>query len=1394
MADIWDQFPDHPAAATTQTASDPWAQFPDHPATGLQIPSASGPVALTPEQSQKYQQDVQQTPAFVPANTQNPIDNAVASAINAAGSAAPNFYRGLHLIAGATGFESKQEAGQSLFNPYQLASNPDSISGMVGGAVGSIPAAINPVIAGTIGATNKLGEIEREKALQGKDIGLGSEIANVAGTGVLDAALSKVFGGKAPGQLGEKLAAKLAPMLSGVVAKYGARAAVDALAAEGSGFLEDELNKATTNPEQATFANVTGKRALLGGVTGLGVGLAHDVLNTASPESPISANAETAQNVGTSEQVPTAEAPKHTFPDTNLAPDDVTTLRKQLREEKLARRTDELTGAPNKIQYQEDAGKIFQDADAKNEHTAIVETDIGGLKVMNTVYGHEGGDAMLKLAHDAMREELRTPEQKHRPEDYLGSSAYRVGGDEFPAILRGIKTPEQAKAAMDRVNANFDAKIAKQFPDLPPEARPFIAYNAEIRKPGDVRTIEQLRAAADAGVEPAKTAIKATRNIPEGRTDLLNYIKEKTGKTTETLAEKPSIFQSIKQAGDSAIAQKAKEALTSEEGGTRAFQTFAERKVIPKANKVFGQAAETWKNVNRFLGTGLSDTAGETQVKGRVREMTGDLDRQGAQTEERFRDARASARQMNPKDQVELVDAITHGVHDTHPLTQSPVMKQAVSDLEQINTQNRKDAMAVGLSGADDWDTDYIGRLFEFPDKGPGGKASLAGAEGFRKAQKYDTYAEALAAVEKQGGKPKFENPIDMMLAKQAEIRKSIEARKLVKEQLNAGNVVAIKPHQSLPDGHVFLDDRLSRGFPVDQIKGGQPTGETVNARLAAPEAIANTLNQIIGSGLKSKLPIVNSIIGMKRATAALNFSLSAWHVPIETIRNAGAQVGLALDNLFHGEVGLAGRNIKRALPWTQANFGGTIRKAAAEIGQTGPLEPVISAVSKSGAKLSGRSMLNPGSWEKMVDNYKAGDPISAGAHLIHGIGDTITGPIMERFVPNIKAGYLSSLAETYLSRGMKGEELARAMRLGADNADNVLGQVVRSNQFQHRVVQDLIDVVFSAPKFAEGDIRSAGSFARDTAKGIRDMVQGKKPTLTPAMQTFLGHAVTQATLGAAIQTAYQYATTGKVTFPTSVKDFFMPKTGRKNPDGTDERIMLPTGFSLFTSLATEGPKKTVANRIAPIWRAMVDVAQNADYRNVQVRDPNASYIKQVGQVAGHVGKSLLPFSVASMVEKPSGQEQTTDLKVGGFLGVRKASARLSQSPAEQLAHDFAYGNIPQAARSKEAADKYSAKQQIEAAIRSRDPDAGSKIAEAIKSGTLTRPEIADARRRAQDRIDLQGLIQHGSFTSEQVMQIWDKATPDERRLIRFRIRAKVGRDTNLTTEQRNEYKKKLAE
>lgn len=239
---------------------------------------------------------------------------------------------------------------------------------------------------------------------------------------------------------------------------------------------------------------------------------------------------------------------------------ELMTVKRKLAEEQEARRTDEKTGAPNIVAYEEDAARIFKEADAANEHVAVVESDLGNFKVMNDELGHEVGDQVLKAEAESIREALRMPGQKGRPADYDGNVGYRTGGDEFPALLRNVETGQQALNIMQRVSDLFDAKVAEIIGNkLPKEAYPFIAWGVTIRKPRDSRDLSVMRHQADKGtprplgkdetttaadeqiVNPhavtlRKSAVKKERGVPESREKLQAYINANKAANLKTVA------------------------------------------------------------------------------------------------------------------------------------------------------------------------------------------------------------------------------------------------------------------------------------------------------------------------------------------------------------------------------------------------------------------------------------------------------------------------------------------------------------------------------------------------------------------------------------------------------------------------------------------------------------------------------------------------------------------------------------------------------------------------------------------------------------------------------------------------------------------------------------------
>jgi diguanylate cyclase (GGDEF)-like protein len=84
--------------------------------------------------------------------------------------------------------------------------------------------------------------------------------------------------------------------------------------------------------------------------------------------------------------------------------------------------TDSLTGVLNHRAFHEDVADAV--SHGQNGSTVLVMLDLDGLKAVNDRYGHQLGDAQIKLLAATVREAISEPD-----------SLYRLGGDEFALIL-----------------------------------------------------------------------------------------------------------------------------------------------------------------------------------------------------------------------------------------------------------------------------------------------------------------------------------------------------------------------------------------------------------------------------------------------------------------------------------------------------------------------------------------------------------------------------------------------------------------------------------------------------------------------------------------------------------------------------------------------------------------------------------------------------------------------------------------------------------------------------------------------------------------------------------------------------------------------------------------------
>ena len=111
---------------------------------------------------------------------------------------------------------------------------------------------------------------------------------------------------------------------------------------------------------------------------------------------------------------------------------------------------DELTGLYNRRGYEVDCELITQDKNL-NEYVLIM-MDLNGLKFANDNFGHEAGDELIIGASKCMNNAFSG----------LGK-VYRVGGDEFVALLKGTREKvEDAVRTFDYLTENFQGKLINE--------------------------------------------------------------------------------------------------------------------------------------------------------------------------------------------------------------------------------------------------------------------------------------------------------------------------------------------------------------------------------------------------------------------------------------------------------------------------------------------------------------------------------------------------------------------------------------------------------------------------------------------------------------------------------------------------------------------------------------------------------------------------------------------------------------------------------------------------------------------------------------------------------------------------------------------------------------------
>lgn len=152
--------------------------------------------------------------------------------------------------------------------------------------------------------------------------------------------------------------------------------------------------------------------------------------------------------------------------------------------------TDTMTGTKNRTSFDEQIEEINCN-DIDIDGLAILVADINNLKKINDTYGHRKGDIVIKQCADILKKSF----------DEI-AEVYRIGGDEFAIIFRGVDK-DKCNRAVENMNnlVNIQRKKENEFPIS-------LSYGLDFYDPISLNNVTDIFNSADKKMYEIKTTSK----------------------------------------------------------------------------------------------------------------------------------------------------------------------------------------------------------------------------------------------------------------------------------------------------------------------------------------------------------------------------------------------------------------------------------------------------------------------------------------------------------------------------------------------------------------------------------------------------------------------------------------------------------------------------------------------------------------------------------------------------------------------------------------------------------------------------------------------------------------------------------------------------------------------
>lgn len=532
--------------------------------------------------------------------------------------------------------------------------------------------------------------------------------------------------------------------------------------------------------------------------------------------------------------------------------------------------------------------------------------------------------------------------------------------------------------------------------------------------------------------------------------------------------------------------------------------------------------------------------------------------------------------------------------------------------------------------------------------------------------------------------------------------------------------------------------------------------GAVIAGHIYAQPDAARIINNYLSPGLQ-KSAIYQAYRYAGNLINQFQLGFSAFHLGFTSLDATVSKFALGLNELAAGHPIKA---IEKALASPFAPIANVIRgdqlmKAWRGEGKNASDDVLAQAMASAGGRARMDQFYATRAYDQMKHHFEAGNLIRGVLHIPLTIAELSSKPILEYIVPRQKLGVFSDMMKMEMENNpnMTHGQVREIAQKAWDSVDNRMGQLVYDNLFWNRTFKDLLMASVRSVGWNLGTIRELAGGAADYVKAASQATQGKKPEFSYRMAYFAALPIVTGILGAMIQ----YLRTGKG--PQEAKDYWYPRTGGTDANGSTARISLPSYMKDLYHY-TQAPIKTITNKTSPLISSVAQMLENKDYFGVKIRNEDDPLVKQAASEAEFMLKQITPFSIRNMEQnRDTGNKSLFDT-IGPWVGITPAPYDINQTKAEKLAHEIAASHQEIGGRTQEQADRSRMAAQLTRQYRSGDPKAADDLYKAYQDGKISRQQMRNVIVHA-GMTPLQQMTH--SFSLAEAERVYKVATPEEK-------------------------------